>query len=240
MSDLVAFLKVVLNRPPTMFKKTTPPVFFDEELARKICMYIGFGVPVIFDFSYAAIRLYSDDTLSCMCELPTMPVNIIEIPIWCSVMLCLGITVIAIYVTLKKNRNSYGKLRKTKLTIRRSLALFPVFGLHLLLHFIKPPQDTLVYEIHEIVLAVLTSFQGFYLAMFFCFTNPEVLAHLKRYYEQRRAMNSLPKRTANYFTKSSFTSSTSTSFTKLCQSKRVGKFQATPPGDARGAERVAI
>ncbi|CAH2217448.1 jg17796, partial [Pararge aegeria aegeria] len=66
-------------------------VFFDEELARKICMYIGFGVPVIFDFSYAAIRLYSDDTLRVRPEELVLPPRLFPPQSRIVAMLCSGL-----------------------------------------------------------------------------------------------------------------------------------------------------
>ena len=69
-----------------------------------------------------------------------------------------------------------GRLRVSRKAVRAALFLLPLLGITHSLEMFEPPLDrsVAVFGCYTIVLAVLDSFQGFYISLLYCFLNQEV------------------------------------------------------------------
>ncbi|XP_021365285.1 corticotropin-releasing factor receptor 1-like, partial [Mizuhopecten yessoensis] len=100
-----------------------------------------------------------------------------------------------IWVLVTKLRASHSlETRQLRKAVKATLLLFPLLGIIYVL-FIWPISDApAVIEAHEFINAVLQSFQGFFVALFYCFLNGEVKAVLKKKFSVYQDSRSLSAR----------------------------------------------
>ncbi|XP_070566093.1 calcitonin gene-related peptide type 1 receptor-like [Ptychodera flava] len=102
------------------------------------------------------------------------------------------IAVLAINLVLLLNivRVLITKLRAThtpdthnyRKAVRATLILLPLLGLHFIIMPFQPANGGLAEQIYDLVIAILISFQGFFVACIYCFFNGEIRGQISRKY----------------------------------------------------------
>uniref|UniRef100_A0A8C9KET8 Vasoactive intestinal peptide receptor 1 n=1 Tax=Panthera tigris altaica TaxID=74533 RepID=A0A8C9KET8_PANTA len=138
------------------------------------------GVPSIFTIVWTIIRLYFEDT-GCWNTINSSFWWIIKAPILTSILVnfILFICIIRILVQKlqspdvgKSHSSPYSRLAKS------TLLLIPLFGVHYIMFAFFPSNFTA--EVKMVFELVMGSFQGFVVAILYCFLNGEVQAELRR------------------------------------------------------------
>ncbi|XP_053121731.1 vasoactive intestinal polypeptide receptor-like isoform X2 [Hemicordylus capensis] len=157
--------------------------FFSEKKYFWWYILIGWGAPALFISSWTVIRLHYED-VGCWDLIESPFWWIIRAPILVSILInvILFIRIIRILVQklhspdVGRNETSqYSRLAKS------TLLLIPLFGIHYIVFAFFP--DNGKKEVTEVKLVfelILGSFQGFVVAVLYCFLNGEVQAELKR------------------------------------------------------------
>ncbi|XP_052236197.1 calcitonin gene-related peptide type 1 receptor-like [Dreissena polymorpha] len=78
---------------------------------------------------------------------------------------------------------------QTKKATRATLILVPLLGLQYVLIPFRPPSGTVIEEIYHVAVALLTSLQGAFVSIMYCFLNGEVISVMTRKYRQRKLMH---------------------------------------------------
>ncbi|KAK2151258.1 hypothetical protein LSH36_369g00003 [Paralvinella palmiformis] len=79
---------------------------------------------------------------------------------------------------------------QTRKAVRATLILIPLLGLQFILFPFAPEEkDQIIYHVYRMGSAFVTSFQGFFVALIFCFLNGEILSLVKRKWEQHQLMH---------------------------------------------------
>ncbi|XP_058585550.1 vasoactive intestinal polypeptide receptor 1 isoform X1 [Neofelis nebulosa] len=154
--------------------------FFSERKYFWGYILIGWGVPSIFTIVWTIIRLYFEDT-GCWNTINSSFWWIIKAPILTSILVnfILFICIIRILVQKlqspdvgKSHSSPYSRLAKS------TLLLIPLFGVHYIMFAFFPSNFTA--EVKMVFELVMGSFQGFVVAILYCFLNGEVQAELRR------------------------------------------------------------
>nr|XP_056713120.1 vasoactive intestinal polypeptide receptor-like [Euleptes europaea] len=157
--------------------------FFSEKKYFWWYILIGWGAPTLFTSAWAITKVHFDD-IGCWDLIEHHYWWIIKAPILLSILanFILFICIIRILVQklhspdVGRNETSqYSRLAKS------TLLLIPLFGIHYIIFAFFP--DTAQKEIRGVKLVfelVLGSFQGFVVAILYCFLNGEVQAEVKR------------------------------------------------------------
>ncbi|XP_017902607.1 PREDICTED: pituitary adenylate cyclase-activating polypeptide type I receptor isoform X3 [Capra hircus] len=155
--------------------------FFPER--RYFCWYIiiGWGTPTVCVSVWAMLRLYFDDTGCWDMNDNTALWWVIKGPVVGSIMVnfVLFVGIIVILVQKLQSPDMGGNESSIYLRLARStLLLIPLFGIHYTVFAFSPEnvskRERLVFELG------LGSFQGFVVAVLYCFLNGEVQAEIKR------------------------------------------------------------
>lgn len=75
-----------------------------------------------------------------------------------------------------------------KKAARATLILIPLLGLHYFIIPFRPKSGSPLLHVYLFTGAIITSTQGFFVTLIYCFLNGEVIACLKRKYYQRQVM----------------------------------------------------
>ncbi|XP_040287283.1 vasoactive intestinal polypeptide receptor-like isoform X1 [Bufo bufo] len=155
--------------------------FFSERKYFWWYILIGWGAPTVFITAWTFTRIYYDNA-GCW--------DTIESPIWwwiirgpilvsISVNFILFICIIRILVQ-KLHSPDVGRNEHSQYTrlAKSTLLLIPLFGIHYIVFAFFP--DTYKMEVKMVFELVLGSFQGFVVAILYCFLNGEVQGELKR------------------------------------------------------------
>lgn len=155
--------------------------FFPERRYFYWYTMVGWGSPTICVSVWAALRLYFDDT-GCWDMNDSTPLWwVIKGPVVGSIMVNFGLFVGIIFILVQKlqSPDMGGNESSIYLRLARStLLLIPLFGIHYTIFAFSPEyvskRERLVFELG------LGSFQGFVVAVLYCFLNGEVQAEIKR------------------------------------------------------------
>ncbi|XP_023116447.2 vasoactive intestinal polypeptide receptor 1 isoform X2 [Prionailurus bengalensis] len=139
--------------------------FFSERKYFWGYILIGWGVPSIFTIVWTIIRLYFEDT-GCWNTINSSFWWIIKAPILTSILKLQSPDV------GKSHSSPYSRLAKS------TLLLIPLFGVHYIMFAFFPNNFTA--EVKMVFELVMGSFQGFVVAILYCFLNGEVQAELRR------------------------------------------------------------
>ncbi|KAM6452956.1 vasoactive intestinal polypeptide receptor 1 isoform 1-T2 [Liasis olivaceus] len=157
--------------------------FFSEKKYFWWYIVIGWGAPTLFIFAWAIARIHYENT-SCWDLIESPYWWIIKAPILVSILINFILFICIIRILVQKlhspdvGRNEtsqYSRLAKS------TLLLIPLFGIHYTIFAFFP--DTVKKEVLDVKLVfelVLGSFQGFVVAVLYCFVNGEVQAEMKR------------------------------------------------------------
>ncbi|KAF4020137.1 hypothetical protein G4228_012023 [Cervus hanglu yarkandensis] len=155
--------------------------FFPERRYFYWYIIIGWGTPTVCVSVWAMLRLYFDDTGCWDMNDNTALWWVIKGPVVGSIMVnfVLFIGIIVILVQKLQSPDMGGNESSIYLRLARStLLLIPLFGIHYTVFAFSPEnvskRERLVFELG------LGSFQGFVVAVLYCFLNGEVQAEIKR------------------------------------------------------------
>ncbi|XP_024610785.1 pituitary adenylate cyclase-activating polypeptide type I receptor isoform X5 [Neophocaena asiaeorientalis asiaeorientalis] len=155
--------------------------FFPERRYFYWYILIGWGTPTVCVSVWAVLRLYFDDTGCWDMNDNTALWWVIKAPVVGSIMVnfVLFIGIIVILVQKLQSPDMGGNESSIYLRLARStLLLIPLFGIHYTVFAFSPEdvskRERLVFELG------LGSFQGFVVAVLYCFLNGEVQAEIKR------------------------------------------------------------
>ncbi|XP_064130808.1 vasoactive intestinal polypeptide receptor 1 isoform X2 [Loxodonta africana] len=170
--------------------------FFSERKYFWGYILIGWGVPSTFTMVWTIIRIHFEDD-GCWDTINSSLWWIIKAPILTSILVnfILFICIIRILVqklrppdVRKSDSSPYMRLAKS------TLLLIPLFGVHYIMFAFFP--DNFKAEVKMAFELVLGSFQGFVVAILYCFLNGEVQAELRRKWRrwhQQGVLGSNPK-----------------------------------------------
>ncbi|XP_072508146.1 vasoactive intestinal polypeptide receptor 1 [Notamacropus eugenii] len=154
--------------------------FFSERKYFWWYILIGWGVPALFITAWTLTRLYLDN-IGCWDSIESSYWWIIKGPILASILVNFIFFVLIIRILVQKlhppdmgrNESSqYSRLAKS------TLLLIPLFGMHYIMFAFFP--DNFKKEVKMFFELVFGSFQGFVVAVLYCFLNGEVQAEFKR------------------------------------------------------------
>ncbi|XP_018424576.1 PREDICTED: vasoactive intestinal polypeptide receptor-like [Nanorana parkeri] len=154
--------------------------FFSEKKYFWWYILIGWGAPSVFISAWALSRIYFDNS-GCWDMIESHLWWIIKTPILVSILVNFILFICIIRILVQKlhspdvgrNENSqYTRLAKS------TLLLIPLFGVHYIMFAFFP--DNFKWEVKLVFELILGSFQGFVVAILYCFLNGEVQAELKR------------------------------------------------------------
>ncbi|XP_063159389.1 vasoactive intestinal polypeptide receptor 1 [Candoia aspera] len=157
--------------------------FFSEKKYFWWYIIIGWGAPTLFIFAWTITRIHYKNT-GCWDLIESPYWWIIKTPILVSILINFILFICIIRILVQKlhapdvGRNEtsqYSRLAKS------TLLLIPLFGIHYTIFAFFP--DTVKKEVLDIKLVfelILGSFQGFVVAVLYCFVNGEVQAEMKR------------------------------------------------------------
>ncbi|XP_075070197.1 vasoactive intestinal polypeptide receptor 1 [Mixophyes fleayi] len=154
--------------------------FFSERKYFWWYILIGWGAPTLFTMAWTVARIYIDDS-GCWDTIESPLWWIVRAPILASISVNFILFICIIRILVQKlhspdvgrNENSqYTRLAKS------TLLLIPLFGVHYIMFAFFP--DNFKVDVKLVVELVLGSFQGFVVAILYCFLNGEVQAELKR------------------------------------------------------------
>ncbi|GAB0185049.1 vasoactive intestinal polypeptide receptor [Grus japonensis] len=155
--------------------------FFSERKYFWWYILIGWGAPSVFITAWTIVRIYFFN-VGCWEEIVESPFWwIIKTPILVSILVNFILFICIIRILVQKlhspdvghnETSQYSRLAKS------TLLLIPLFGIHYIMFAFFP--DNFKAEVKLVFELVVGSFQGFVVAVLYCFLNGEVQAELKR------------------------------------------------------------
>ncbi|KAM4688799.1 vasoactive intestinal polypeptide receptor-like [Discoglossus pictus] len=155
--------------------------FFSERKYFWWYIMIGWGAPTVFITAWTLAKMYHKNDDGCWDMIISSLWWIIKAPILVSILVNFILFICIIRILVQKlhspdvgrNENSqYTRLAKS------TLLLIPLFGVHYIMFAFFP--DNFKTEVKLVFELILGSFQGFVVAILYCFLNGEVQAELKR------------------------------------------------------------
>ncbi|KRF80615.1 uncharacterized protein Dvir_GJ16778, isoform B [Drosophila virilis] len=154
-----------------VFQGNFPLVFFS---------LLGWGMPVLMTFVWVqCTAIFMDTSLGdCLWNYNLTPYYwILEGPRLTVIMLNFFFLVNIIRVLVMKLRQSQAsEIEQTRKAVRAAIVLLPLLGITNLLHLVPALKTAWKFAIWSYVTHFLTSFQGFFIALIYCFLNGEVRA----------------------------------------------------------------
>ncbi|XP_076361905.1 calcitonin gene-related peptide type 1 receptor-like [Tachypleus tridentatus] len=159
--------------------------FVAEDKIMKWFYILGWGSPIIVITCYAGIRSsYPEDTVFCWIE-ESRFTWILSGPV-CIFMLLnfiFLINIVRVLVTKLRAVNS-PDTHQTRKAVRATLILIPLLGLHYIITPFRPEPGSPEEAVYEPISAAVASFQGLCVSLLFCFFNGEVIALIKKKWQQ--------------------------------------------------------
>ncbi|KAH3747432.1 hypothetical protein DPMN_181859 [Dreissena polymorpha] len=155
------------------------------------CYVIGWGVSFFLVSIYTAVRSYQsiETNLLVGCWLEESSYQYIMYgPVIASLIINALFLVNIVRLLLSKLRR-LPDATQTKKATRATLILVPLLGLQYVLIPFRPPSGTVIEEIYHVAVALLTSLQGAFVSIMYCFLNGEVISVMTRKYRQRKLMH---------------------------------------------------
>ncbi|KAF8767821.1 Calcitonin gene-related peptide type 1 like protein [Argiope bruennichi] len=163
--------------------------FVAEDKLLKWFYLIGWGIPLVIITVYASVRSsFPKDTEFCWIEESNYS-WIISGPVCISMLLnfVFLVNIVRVLVTKLRAVNS-PDTHQTRKAVRATLILIPLLGLHYVVTPFRPVPRSPGEAIYETVSAIVTSFQGLMVALLFCFFNGEVIALVRKKWNQALLM----------------------------------------------------
>ncbi|XP_061776739.1 vasoactive intestinal polypeptide receptor 2 isoform X3 [Nerophis ophidion] len=162
-----------------LYLHTLLVVIFSENRHFVVYMFIGWGIPAVFVFTWVMMRIYLEDTGCWERNDNPIPNWVINGPIGLSIVVnfMLFISIIRILVQKLQCPDVGGNEHLQRLA-KSTLLLIPLFGIHYVV-FVSLSES--IAEDYKIFFDLaLGSFQGLVVAILYCFLNSEVQSELKR------------------------------------------------------------
>nr|XP_057944805.1 vasoactive intestinal polypeptide receptor 2 isoform X2 [Doryrhamphus excisus] len=162
-----------------LYLHTLLMVIFSENRHFVIYMFIGWGIPTVFVFTWVMMRIYLEDTGCWERNDNPIPNWVINGPIGLSILVSfiLFISIIRILVQKLQCPEVGGNDHSQRLA-KSTLLLIPLFGIHYVVFVSLTESIAQDYKIFFDL--ALGSFQGLVVAILYCFLNSEVQGELKR------------------------------------------------------------
>ncbi|XP_030624966.1 vasoactive intestinal polypeptide receptor 2 [Chanos chanos] len=167
-----------------LYLHTLLMVIFSENRHFIVYLLIGWGFPTIFVIAWIMCRIYLEDTGCWERNDAPIPKSVINWPIMTSVIINFILFISIIRILIQKLRcpdvggndqSQYRRLAKS------TMLLIPLFGVHYVVFVYITGNENEAMEHYKILLDLgLGSFQGFVVAVLYCFLNSEVQSELKR------------------------------------------------------------
>lgn len=150
------------------------------------CYAIGWGLPILTTILYTVVRANSkSEAQRCWIEesyLQWIVSGVIVITLVGNlIFLC---NIVRVLVTKLRAINSPDTIQAKK-AVRATVILIPLLGVQFILFPIRPPEGTLLNEVYLFSIALVTSLQGLFVAILFCFLNGEVMQVISRRWQRR-------------------------------------------------------
>ncbi|NWV60261.1 GLR protein, partial [Malurus elegans] len=159
---------------------------FSEKNYYRLYLYLGWGTPVVFVVPWMAAKYLKENADTALaaqgCYLPPGECPCVPLPCLPSqINLLIFMRILKVILAkLRANQKGYAdyKLRLAKAT----LTLIPLFGIHeVVFIFATDEQTTGVLRYVKVFFTLfLNSFQGFLVAVLYCFANKEVKSEMKK------------------------------------------------------------
>ncbi|NWR79383.1 GLR protein, partial [Centropus unirufus] len=155
---------------------------FSEKNYYRLYLYLGWGTPVVFVVPWVAAKYLKENAeLGCKglgCWALCVP-HCLRPPLQINLLIFMRILKV-ILAKLRANQKGYAdyKLRLAKAT----LTLIPLFGIHEVVFIFATDEQTtgILRYIKVFFTLFLNSFQGFLVAVLYCFANKEVKSEMKK------------------------------------------------------------
>ncbi|XP_063421661.1 calcitonin receptor-like [Mytilus trossulus] len=159
-------------------------VFSNGKILTFICYAIGWGYPLIPTIIYTVLRSRTDKR----CWHAESSLQwIMYGPIVVSI--CINIMFLVNIVRLLMTKlQKIPEASQSKKAARATLVLLPLLGLQYLVLPMRPSESSGLSDIYVYSVAVLTSLQGSFVSIMYCFCNSEIIAILKRKWDQHWLM----------------------------------------------------
>ncbi|XP_071157929.1 calcitonin receptor-like [Mytilus edulis] len=153
-----------------------------------ICVIIGWVVPVFPTIIYAVLRAIStvDNTVCWMNESSLQWIMYGPIVISLAVNIIFLINIVRLLMTKLKDLPEAAQNKKAA---RATLVLIPLLGFQYLLLPMRPEHGSPFEDVYSYCSAILTSCQGAFVSIIYCFCNGEVVSLLSRKWKQYRLMH---------------------------------------------------
>lgn len=157
-------------------------LFTDSNKSLVYYISFGWGLPLLIVIPWVVARILLEDTLCWTMNENSGVFLIIMIPTLASVVINLVLFVIISVVLYNKLKSPINEDSRRYLKWAKStLVLVPLFGVHYTLYFILfYSNDTITWMIID---RLCGSFQGFFVAILYCFLNGEVKSELKPHFK---------------------------------------------------------
>lgn len=162
-------------------------VFSNAKTLTCLCYAIGWGYPIIPTTIYTALRS-SKDTQNKKCWYEENSLQwIMYGPIVVSI--CVNVIFLINIVRLLMTKlQKIPEASQSKKAARATLVLIPLLGLQYLVLPMRPEPDTELEHIYLYSIAFLTSLQGSFVSIIYCFCNSEIISIVKRKWNQHWLM----------------------------------------------------
>ncbi|EDW00227.1 GH11972 [Drosophila grimshawi] len=151
---------------------------FQGNFPLKLFALLGWGLPVLMTFVWVqCTAIFMDTTVGeCMWNYNLTPYYwILEGPRLAVILLNFFFLVNIIRVLVVKLRQSQASdIEQTRKAVRAAIVLLPLLGITNLLHLVPALKTAWKFAVWSYVTHFLTSFQGFFIALIYCFLNGEV------------------------------------------------------------------
>ncbi|XP_071545489.1 uncharacterized protein [Panulirus ornatus] len=160
--------------------------FVSEDRLMKWFYLLGWGAPALIVAVYAFVRGSSaTDTQHCWIE-ESHYTLILSTPVCISILanLVFLVNIVRVLVTKLRANHFAAHHNGTRKAVRATLILIPLLGLHYVLMPFRPAPGSHGELVYQVIAALASSFQGFCVALLFCFCNSEVTIAMKKKWEQ--------------------------------------------------------
>lgn len=164
-----------------------------------LCCGIGWGIPFLLALFYTIFRFQSENNIMCWMEQSDLH-WIIDGPICLSLLLNIYFLFAIVFVLLTKLRGMSDN-SQTRKVFRATMILVPLLGLQYILAGFSP-KDPTFQDVYHITTVIVSSLQGTFVAIMYCFFDREAISVIKRWYNQQKESLSgnNSKRVSTYIT----------------------------------------
>ncbi|XP_052126472.1 secretin receptor-like isoform X2 [Frankliniella occidentalis] len=168
---------------------------FSDTSSIKLYVALGWGLPSIFVLAWVIVRIYVENDLCWTTNNSPVIFLLVRVPITVSIVVNFFLFLNIIRMLMKKLQASIcDETRRHRRWAKSTLVLMPLFGAHYFIFLgmsygvhtgVKSREDELVEVVWLFLDQAFASFQGFFVAVLFCFMNGEVRAELDKAWSSR-------------------------------------------------------